>query len=232
MKILNITAYKFVTLCKKDLLALQKKLREKALECNLKGIILLSVEGINLMVAAQREFIEIYKKFLESESEFKHLIYKESFSLSYPFRKLVVRIKEEIITMRCLQVNSKKETALHLAPGILYRWYQEKQKIIILDIRNHFEFAMGTFKNAIDLNLKSFSDFPKAMDRLPEFLKEKPVVTFCTGGIRCEKASALMLKKGFNKVYQLDGGILNYFEKCGRKYFKGKCFIFDDRIAI
>ncbi|ABS77313.1 rhodanese-like domain-containing protein [Coxiella burnetii] len=232
MKIVNIAAYKFVTILNESLPTLQKQLREKALECNLKGTILLSTEGVNLMMAGQREAIEIYKQFLADKKEFKDLTYKKSFSSFYPFEKLVVRIKKEIITMHCADINPEKETAPHLSPEILHRWYEEKQEMVILDTRNRFEFVMGTFANAIDLNLTSFSDFPQAVDSLPESFKEKPVVTFCTGGIRCEKASALMLKKGFKKVYQLDGGILNYFEKCGGEYFKGKCFVFDDRIAL
>lgn len=232
MKIVNIAAYKFITLTKELLSDLQKVLRDKGKACRLKGTILLSCEGINLMLAGEPEAISGFQTFLEDFPEFNDLFYKESSSSTYPFKKFIIRIKEEIITMRYPHINPAKETASHISPETLQRWYQENRDMVILDIRNDFEVTMGTFTNTIDLNLRSFSDFPRAIDKLAGSLKEKPVVTFCTGGIRCEKATAVMLKKGFKKVYQLDGGILNYFEKCGGAFFKGKCFVFDDRISI
>ena len=232
MKIINITTYKFLTFENEKLPTLQNELREKALMSHLKGTILLSVEGINLMIAGERKNVDKYKQFLSKISTLSDLVYKETLSASCPFKKLVVRIKKEIVTMHCPDIHPEKETAQHIPPETLRRWYQEKQDIVVLDTRNDFEVTMGTFKNAINLRLQSFSDFPSAVDQLPEFLKDKSIVTFCTGGIRCEKASALMMKKGFKKVYQLDGGILHYYEKCGRNYFKGKCFVFDERISI
>lgn len=232
MKIMNIAAYKFITLTKELLSNLQKVLRDKGKACRLKGTILLSCEGINLMLAGEPEAISALQTFLEDFPQFNDLFYKESSSSTYPFKKFIVRIKEEIITMRYPHINPAKETASHISPETFQRWYQENRDMVILDTRNDFEVTMGTFTNTIDLNLRSFSDFPRAIDKLAESLKEKPVVTFCTGGIRCEKATAVMLKKGFKKVYQLDGGILNYFEKCGGAFFKGKCFVFDDRISI
>lgn len=233
MKIVNIAAYKFVTLGKDTLLNLKKQLREKALVYHLRGTILLSMEGINLMIAGCREYIEKYKQFLSSRTTaFNDLFYKESLSTSCPFSKLVVRVKKEIITMRYPDINPEQETAWHLSPEIFSQWCEKKQEMLVLDTRNHFEFEMGTFTDAIDLGLNSFCDFPEAVNQLSKSLKERLIVTFCTSGIRCEKASALMLKKGFKKVCQLEGGIFNYFEKCGDKYFKGKCFVFDDRIAV
>lgn len=232
MKIMNITAYKFIVLEKELLLDFQKILRDKGEMCQLKGTILLSCEGINLMVAGKCEAISIFQMFLGNFSVFNDLFYRESFSFIFPFKKFVVQIKEEIITMRCSDINPEKETAPHVSPETFHHWYQEKHDMVVLDIRNDFEVNMGTFIDAIDLNIQSFSNFPQAIDKLSKSLQEKLIVTFCTGGIRCEKAAMVMLKRGFKKVYQLDGGILNYFEKCGETFFKGKCFVFDDRISI
>ena len=232
MKIVNIAAYKFVTLSKDVILNLKEQLWEKAFIYHLRGTILLSAEGINLMIAGCYESIKKYKQFLSSKTIFNDLSYKESLSASCPFSKLVVRVKKEIITMRYPDINPEQETAWHLPPEIFNQWYEKKQEMLVLDTRNHFEFEMGTFTDAIDLGLNSFSDFPKAVNQLSKSLKERLIITFCTSGIRCEKASTLMLKRGFKKVCQLEGGIFNYFEKCGGKYFKGKCFVFDNRISV
>ena len=232
MKIINTTFYKFLTFENEQLLTLQNELREEALASHIKGTILLSTEGINLMIAGERENVDKYKQFLSNISTLSDVVYKETLSESCPFKKFVVRIKKEIVTMRYPDIHPEKETAQYISPETLQSWYEEKQDMVVLDTRNDFEIAMGTFKNAINLRLQSFSDFPNAIDRFPESLKDKFIVTFCTGGIRCEKASALMIKKGFKKVYQLDGGILHYYEKCGDNYFKGKCFVFDKRIFI
>lgn len=233
MKIVNVSAYKFITLKKGLLPKLQRAMCNKGMVYQLKGTILLSCEGINLMLAGKRESIFGFQTFLGNFPEFNDLFYKESLSSTYPFKKFIVRIKKETITMHCPDINPEKETAPHISPETLHHWYRESHDIVALDIRNHFEIAMGTFINSMNLNLQSFSDFPWAIDKLSEpLLKEKLIVTFCTGGIRCEKATAVMLKKGFKQVYQLDGGILNYFNTCGRAFFKGECFVFDNRISI
>lgn len=109
---------------------------------------------------------------------------------------------------------------------------KKKSDLVLLDTRNSFEVKMGSFKNALDLNLKKFRDFPNAIKKLPKKLKKLPIVTFCTGGIRCEKAAAYLLEEAFTEVYQLKGGILNYFEKCGKNHFEGSCFVFDDRESL
>ena len=127
---------------------------------------------------------------------------------------------------------SEGRNAAYKAFSELKKWYQEKHDMIVLDTRNDFEVKLGTFENAMDLHIEHFREFSDAVDLLPADLKEKPIVTFCTGGIRCEKAAELMLQKGFKNVYQLDGGILNYFEKCGGDFYRGDCFVFDQRVAV
>ncbi len=230
MSIINVACYKFVTLTALE--QLKQRIYDQARQCNLKGTVLLAEEGVNLMLAGDEVDMENFKTFLTSVPEFIDLHFKESFSKARPFKKLVVRIKKEIITMRCHDIDPQQQTAPHLSPERFRQWYQEKRDMVVLDTRNDFEFEMGTFAAAMGLDIQSFGEFPAALEQLPDEIKQKPVVTFCTGGIRCEKASALMLKKGFKEVYQLDGGILNFLEKCGQEYFNGECFVFDDRVTV
>jgi UPF0176 protein len=231
--ITTITAYKFITLASDELLMLQEQCQQQATMHTLKGTILLSVEGINLTVAGSQEAIDTFKQFLSGYSFFFDLVYKENQSFIPPFKKFRVRIKKEIITMRCLEdIQPEFKTASYISPQTLQEWYRKGKDMILLDARNVFEVSLGTFTDAIDLNLKSFGEFPDALNQLPPSLKKKTIITFCTGGIRCEKASALMIQRGFQDVYQLDGGILNYLAACGSSYFEGDCFIFDNRITL
>ena len=230
--ITTITAYKFITLASDELLTLQEQCQQQATMHALKGTILLSVEGINLTVAGSQEAVDAFKQFLSGYSFFSDLLYKEHQSLVSPFKKFRVRIKKEIITMGCSDIQPEFKTAPYISPQTLQEWYREGKEMILLDARNAFEVSLGTFVDAIDLNLKSFSEFPDALHQLSASLKKKTIVTFCTGGIRCEKASALMLRKGFQDVYQLEGGILSYLATCNGEYFNGNCFLFDNRITL
>ncbi|MCH9644890.1 MAG: sulfurtransferase [Gammaproteobacteria bacterium] len=230
--IINISAYKFVHLAEERLPELKSELLEKAKSFNMKGTILLSTEGINLFLAAEPEIWPQYRAFLETYPEFLGLPYKESISNDKPFTRMLVRIKKEIISMGHADIQPEKHTAPHLPPEQLQQWYEQGKDMIILDTRNDYEVELGTFEDAMDLNIENFRQFPDAIDLLPESAKEMPIVTFCTGGIRCEKASEIMLRKGFKQVYQLDGGILNYFEKCGGEHYEGECFVFDKRVAL
>ena len=232
MKVVNIAAYKFVTLKEAVLPEWRVELKEKALQCDLKGTVLLSTEGINVVLAGSRDGIDTYQKFLAEYPAFQGLFYKESFSDYRPFTRMLVRLKKEIISMGRSEIEPEQKTAPQLSPEVFKQWYEEKRDMVVLDTRNDYEFEMGTFENVVDLNLETFRAFPDALDLLPESMKEKPVVTFCTGGVRCEKAAQLMLTKGFKEVYQLDGGILNYFEQCGGDFYEGECFVFDQRVAL
>lgn len=232
LSIVNIAGYKFISVSEAKLLELRNNLKEKAVACSLKGTILLSVEGINSFLAGTRENIDIFVSYLKSISEFSDIHFKESFTDYQPFNRMLVRLKKEIIPMNISSVAPEKKTAPYLSPFELKKWYEEKRDMIVLDTRNDFEIQLGTFENAIDLHIAHFREFADAVDLMPAEMKEKPVVTFCTGGIRCEKAAELMAQKGFKNVYQLDGGILNYFEKCGGKFYNGDCFVFDQRVAV
>jgi UPF0176 protein len=232
LSIVNISGYKFVTIASEKLPQLRIELKEKAVACGLKGTILLGTEGINSFLAGSRAQIDAFVEYLRTFPEFADIWYKESLTTYQPFNRMLVRIKKEIIPMGRDSVVPHQKTAPHISPETLRQWYQEKRDMIVLDTRNDYEIELGTFENAMDLHIAHFREFSDAVDMLPEELKEKPVVTFCTGGIRCEKAAELMSQKGFKNVYQLNGGILNYFEQCGGDFYNGECFVFDQRVAV
>ena len=231
-EIINISAYKFVDLALERLPVLRAELREAAQALGLKGTILLAEEGINLFVAGTRAQLEDFKAFMRRYSEFNGLPYKESPSSHRPFTRMLVRIKKEIISMGVPEVKPQKRTVTHLPAKTLQAWYEAGKEMIILDTRNDYEVALGTFEGAIHLDLKKFRDFPKAVAALPEAYKNKPIVTFCTGGIRCEKAGEYLAQHGYHDVYQLDGGILKYFEEVGGAHYQGECFVFDKRVGV
>lgn len=232
IKYLNIAGYKFVNLAKESLLSLKEQLTEQTQKLAIKGTILLSTEGINLYVAGTAETIHLFTTFLGKIPEFTGLWFKRSESTDIPYKRMFVRIKKEIISLHRPEIQPEKQTAPYLEPKELRQWYAQNKDMVILDTRNTYELNVGTFAQAINLNIENFTDFPQAAAALPEEMKEKPIVTFCTGGIRCEKASAYLINLGFKNVWQLNGGILNYFEQCGGDYFNGNCFVFDERGAI
>lgn len=232
LPIINIAAYRFVYLSANILPELQQKLKAKAKEFDLKGTILLSTEGINLFLSGKRFSITPFQDFLNAFPCFQNLVFKESFSDFCPFKKMLVKLKKEIISFGIDTINPEKHTAPYIIPETLKVWIKERPNLVLLDTRNSFEVELGSFENAVNLDIKQFRDFPNAVKKLPDELKKLPIVTFCTGGIRCEKASAYLLKTGFKEVYQLEGGILNYFEKCGKNHYKGPCFVFDTRKPV
>lgn len=229
---LNLSAYKFVTLESTTLPLLQHTLKENALDHEIKGTILLSTEGINLFLAGKPESLHLFIKCIQEIPAFSDIWFKFSESDFIPFKRMLVRIKKEIITMNRPEIEPEKATAPYLEPEQLKEWYAQHKDIVILDTRNNYEVDAGTFDQAIHCNIENFSDFPQAVEQLPDSLKTKPIITFCTGGIRCEKAAAYLLTQGFQNVWQLKGGVLNYFEQCGGAYFNGECFVFDDRSTV
>ena len=230
MEYLNIAAYRFVPLDK--LTQLRAALRLRAAELGLKGTILLAAEGINLFLAGAAANVEAFIEHLAADARFADLEVKRSRSAQQPFSRLLVKIKREIVTMRRPEIDPRVAPAPRLSAQELKRWLDEGRELVLLDTRNRFEVEMGAFENALELGLDSFSGFPGATRSLPETLKSRPIVTYCTGGIRCEKAAPWLISQGFRDVYQLDGGILKYFEQCGGAHFRGDCFVFDARIAL
>ena len=230
MQFINLAGYKFVSLDGLD--DLKAMLDRRCGELELKGTILLSFEGINVVLAGSEAATTDFQSFVHADPRFADLRFKRSISAYQPFDRMLVKIKKEIITLRAPGVDPAKERAPAVAPVQLKRWLDEGREVVLLDTRNAFEVDAGTFDNAMDLRLSSFGQFAQAADRLDPSLKDKTIVTFCTGGIRCEKAAPVLIGKGFRNVFQLDGGILKYFEECGDAHFKGRCFVFDQRVAL
>ncbi len=227
---INIAAYKFVPL---DRLPERKaQLLSLCRELKLKGTILLSSEGINMFLAGSRSGVNSFLDHLRAQPELGDLEVKESFSDHQPFNRMLVRLKKEIISMGVPEIRPRVKTSPKISAQQLKSWLDEGRDIALLDVRNDYEVEIGTFENAIPVGVDHFRNFPDAIDRLPSECRERPLVMFCTGGIRCEKAGPMMEAKGFEEIYQLDGGILKYFEECGGAHYRGDCFVFDKRVAL
>ncbi len=228
--ILNIAAYKFVALT--NLPPYRAELRKLCQDLELRGTIMLSPEGINLFVAGEELNVRHLLDVLRSNPLLEDLDVKESFSEKQPFNRMLVKLKREIIAFGIDEVRPAVRTSPKLKAKELKQWISEGRKFKLLDTRNVYEIELGTFQNAEHLNIHHFRDFPEAIAKLPEETKQEPIVMFCTGGIRCEKAGPMMEQAGFQHIYQLEGGILKYFEECGGEFYDGACFVFDNRVAL
>ncbi len=229
-QITNIAAYRFAELS--DLKTLRESLIRLCREQSLKGTILLSTEGINLFVAGSADGIEALLAELRCIPGLENLAPKFSLSGHQPFSRMLVRIKKEIIAFGVDGINPARRTSPKLQAATLKQWLDEGRKVTLLDTRNDYEIKLGTFRGALPAGIDHFRDFPQAVAQLPEALKDEPVVMFCTGGIRCEKAGPYMESQGFRNIHQLDGGILKYFEECGGAHYDGECFVFDQRVGV
>jgi UPF0176 protein len=234
--VLNVAAYRFVDIADPDVLRV--RLAQRAEAAGLKGTVLIAPEGINLFLAGAPDSVRGWLAALRDDPRFAGLEAKESLSEHVPFRHLRVRLKREIIRMNHPAVRPASGRAAAVDAATLARWLaagrcDEGRPIALLDTRNAFEVDAGAFEGAIDWRLKQFSDFPAALDAHRAELAGKTVVSYCTGGIRCEKAALLMHERGLRHVLQLDGGILKYFEATqGAPHWRGDCFVFDGRIAL
>ncbi len=226
----NIAAYQFVPLA--DLPALRQRLLGQCKAWGLRGTILLSPEGINLFVAGGRAEIDALLEALRAIPGLANFSPKVSVSEEQPFRRMLVRLKKEIIAFGVPGIEPGRRTSPKIAPRELKLWLDEGRAITLLDARNDYEVKVGTFNNAVTLGIDHFRSFPAAVGQLPTELKERPIVMFCTGGIRCEKAGPFLEREGFTQVFQLDGGILKYFEDCGSEHYSGECFVFDQRVGV
>ncbi len=228
--VVNITGYKFVPL--DDVVKLVSLYQQKCDGLLLKGTMLISNNGINFSLAGTQKATDSIIAFLEKDKRFLNIKIKTTYSEKQPFRRMKVRLKKEIISLGLKDINPRELTGEKISPKNLKILLDEKEEVIVLDTRNEYETRVGKFENAIDLNLNTFRDFPKAIKSLPEDYKKKQIVMYCTGGIRCEKASAVMMKAGFTNVKQLEGGVIEYFKENGGSYWEGDCFVFDERVAL
>lgn len=234
LPVANIAAYRFVHF--DDPESLRVPIRQWCAEAGLKGTVLLAHEGINAFLAGPRAGVEAVLRQLRGLPGLDDLEAKWSGSQTVPFKRLWVRVKPEIVTLRRDGFDRERTPAPRVSAATLCRWLDaghddDGRPVTLLDTRNAWEVAVGSFEGAIDPGIARFSQFA---GRLKDYahLRDETVVTFCTGGIRCEKAAPLMRESGFGRVFQLDGGILRYFEECGGAHWRGDCVVFDDRQAL
>lgn len=228
--IVNIAAYRFAPL--DHLPALRSELLALCRAAQLRGTILLSSEGINLFVSGAAGAVESLLNRLRAVQGLERLEAKYSHTDQQPFRRMLVRIKREIIAFGVPGIDPAQRTSPKLSARQLKAWLDEGRPITLLDTRNDYEVKLGTFEGALPIGVSHFRDFPAAVALLPAVMKDQTIVMFCTGGIRCEKAGPYMESQGFRQVLQLDGGILKYFEECGSAHYRGECFVFDQRVGV
>jgi UPF0176 protein len=232
--VLNVSAYLFTRI--DDPASLRPVLRERASEAGLRGTILLAEEGVNLFLAGDATAVRGFLDELRADERFRAIAAKESWSDEVPFGRLLVKVKSEIIRMDRPAVRPQDGRAPAVTPDTLRRWLDrgaddDGREVVLVDTRNAFEVDYGTFVGAKDWRIERFTQFPDAADSHRDELEGKTVVSFCTGGIRCEKAALHLRAQGVD-AYQLDGGILGWFEAQGGAHWSGDCFVFDGREAL
>lgn len=223
--------YKFAKL--DDYKAMQQPLLEYCEARDVRGSILLSLEGINGTIAGPRQGIDEVMAYLRADARLADLLHKESFAEFRPFKKMKVRLKKEIVTIKRDDANPFEQVGIYVPPK---DWNDliSRDDVILVDTRNDYELEYGTFQGAIDPDIRSFSQFPDYVDENLDPEKHPRVAMFCTGGIRCEKATSYLLARGFQEVYHLEGGILKYFEDipAEESMWDGECFVFDERVTV
>ena len=229
-RVLNIAGYRFVDLNDRD--ELRDPFMNVCTVLELKGTILLSPNGINFVLAGSEESVSEFIQYLESDKRFSEIPIKFSRTDYQPFRRMLVKRKNEIISLGKSEIKPSEFTGPYIKPIEFKRLLDGEEDILVLDTRNDYETRIGSFEGSLELGISTFRDFPNAIESIPEEYKSKTVVMYCTGGIRCEKASAVMINAGFEDVKQLEGGILGYFDECGGSYWEGDCFVFDQRVAV
>ena len=223
--------YKFVRL--PDFRELRQPLLQRCLDLRLRGTFLLAPEGINGAVAGSREGVDGILDSLRAEPRFADLVHKESCAAECPFQRMKVKLKQEIVSLGIEGVDPQNLSGKYVEPD---DWNTEisRPDTLVLDVRNEYESGIGGFKNAVAPHTETFREFPEYVEQNLDPAEHPRVAMFCTGGIRCEKASSYLLSRGWGEVLQLQGGILNYLEKIDRNdsLWEGECFVFDSRVAV
>jgi len=233
--ILNIAAYEFVHVADPDAVAL--RIRTLAEAGALRGTVLVAPEGINLFLAGDEGAIGVFLEALRTDPRFAAIAVKQSRSRKQPFARLKVKLKQEIISFRRPAATPLQGRAPVVSPEMLARWIgqgsdDDGRRVVLLDTRNREEVAHGSFAGAMALPIDNFTELPEALAPHREQLADATVVSFCTGGIRCEKAALWLRNDGMENLLQLEGGILGYFERVGGAGYDGRCFVFDERVAL
>jgi len=201
------------------------------LQHNLLGRIIVSDEGLNGTVSGLKEDCDKYMAAVKADPRFAKTDFKVDPSDKHAFTKLHVRYKPEIVHSGLQHIDPNQRTGVHLSPQE-FKEMKDREDVVVLDVRSDYEHSVGRFKNAVTLDIENFREFPDKVGELKEKYKDKKILTYCTGGIKCEKASAFLLEQGFEDVYQLHGGIIKYGMEAGGEDFEGKCYVFDNRVAV
>jgi UPF0176 protein len=225
------TFYRFTRL--EDPAALQASIEACCTKAGIRGIILLAREGINATISGDRDSVRAVIDFLEMDARFSNLTIKESTATTLPFRKMRVRVKREIVSMGVESIDPAHLTGTYVSPEDWNELISDPD-VIVIDTRNDYEVKIGSFKNAIDPGIESFRDLPAWLEAHVDSSKQPRVAMFCTGGIRCEKSTALLKEAGVREVHHLEGGILKYLERIpeSESLWTGECFVFDERVSV
>jgi UPF0176 protein len=223
--------YKFLSISSEQVAEVRNDLERFATEHNLRGLVVLGVEGINATVAASPEVIAALKEFVRVRLSSPDIAFKDSIAEKMPFARFKVDVRSEIITTKNFEISIEDSLGTHLSPREWHEMIASDPDVVVVDTRNEYETEVGIFEGAVDPKIKKFSEFKEYVEAngLP---KDKKLLLYCTGGIRCEKAVPEVKQLGYEKVYQLEGGILRYLEEYPEGYFKGECFVFDHRVAV
>ena len=224
----TFTFYKCISISNPSIL--RQRIRKQAANLQIIGTIMLTEEGINSTISSVSQE-NLNKMITLLEKRFGKIKFRKSFSENKPFKRLKVKVRKEIVPSGT-NVSLKKKSSNYVKPE---NWdeFINQDSVITIDVRNNYEVEVGTFRNSISPETKNFREFNRFIENSINNFKNKKLAIFCTGGIRCEKASALFNEKGFDDVYQLEGGILNYFKKSkDKENFDGECFVFDDRVTV
>ena len=200
------------------------------IEKGLRGRVIVASEGINGTLSGLKQDCLEYMEYMRRDARFASIDFKSELHDRHAFEKINVRVKPEIVHSGLPHINPIQKTGVYLEPKDLIR-LKERKDVVLLDVRSRYEHSIGRFRDALTLDIDHFREFPEKVDSL-QHLKDKVIVTYCTGGVKCEKASAYLLEKGFSNVYQLHGGIIKYSHETGGEDFEGKCYVFDNRVAV
>jgi predicted sulfurtransferase len=244
-QIKNIAGYQFTII--DDVEKVFENTQAICRETHIKGNIFISSEGINLGLAGTQSDIEYFLQKLDSLCDLNNLLLNTTYSDYIPFKRLLIKIRNELVPTKPLpddhpsysatkkllkNINSIEKNAKYISHDELKEWLDAGKDITLLDMRNEFEVNLGSFENATHLKIRNFRDIIQLESKINEIPKNKPLVTFCTGGIRCEKGASILAQNGFDQVFQLEGGIIKYIEKYKDKHWRGECFVFDDRVCL
>ena len=231
MPIETIAFYRFVVLS--ELETLRQTLRSWCEALGLRGTIVLAREGINATLAGSTPALDSFLACLHARPEFADLSVRRTASSSVPFRRMKIKLRQEIVTLGIEGIVPERRTGQHVSPGAWNELLKDR-KVFVLDARNDYEFEIGTFDGAYNPRTENFREFPRFVENTLAVPRDQPIAMFCTGGIRCEKASTYLLEQGFNEVYQLAGGVLAYLETVApeNSLWHGDCFVFDERVAV